>query len=699
MLPRRWLASHLSARTVLLIAGSGALLLLCLLLVPLLIRLAPAPGPLPVEILKTPPLSPVSTGPPVAPDAPLGEIPPPQPEGDDRWEDQWVEAVAPQAPVLSPSEIATPTSAPQSRRVADAPPDALEPEELVRPGLDSHTPPRSVESRRSLAERFGGSARTETAVDLGLAWLAAHQSLDGAWRRSEFLQRCPVDDVCGNGPRTRLDASLDVGLTGLVLLSFTGAGFTDREGPYQPHVAAAVETLLAAQAPDGGFSPDEAMAGYNDSLATFALSELYSLTRDPRLEAPLRRAVDRLARSQQLLGGWDYRPRAESGRNDTSISAWCVQALQAAAAAGIPVPRTALIRAALHFSRATEADGRVWYADQGNGFRLDPASLKPVYRYGAAMTAAGLTCGELLGCALESDVIRRQRALLLAEPPSAAAFRGRDATGLHSEYYWYYGTVAMFQAGGEHWERWNAALRDAILPLQDREQTPGGRRRHRYGSWQPYGANWGKWGRMGGRVYTTAISVLTLETYYRHTPAYLQNPAVLTASDWCEFLEATDARQRRLAVDTLARMRLEIGEPPLAALLDSGEPQTAFAAAAALAQLGSPVGRRQLELAAERGAAVDSATLRQALDRCRELAARPAPAGTVRRYDTAQRLATLDLEGAYFGLVVEIRRTGERIAEMRVIRRFSGRPVVVAELVDADADQAPKAGDEVVARP
>lgn len=699
MLPRRWFASHLSARTVLLVAGSGALLLLCLVLVPLLIRPAFVPSPLPAEILQTPPVAPMSVAPSASWDALLDEAASRPAAGDERWEDQWIEAAAPEAPAAEVPEAKAAASTPAIPPIAQGPPDTLEPEVLVRPDVEPRLPSRSVESRRSLAERFGGGARTETAVDLGLAWLAAHQSPDGAWRRSEFLQRCPVDDVCGNGPRTRLDVSLDVGLTGLVLLAFTGAGFTDREGPYQPHVAAAVESLLAAQALDGGFSRDEAMSGYNDSLATFALAELYSLTRDPRLEAPLRRAVDRLAQSQQVLGGWDYLPRADSGRNDTSITAWCVQALQAAAAAGIPVPRPALIRAALHFSRATQADGRVWYADQGNGFRLDPASLRPVYRYGPAMTAAGLMCGELLGLALESDLIRRQRALLLAEPPSVAAFRGRDATGLHSEYYWYYGTVAMFQAGGEHWERWNAALRDAILPLQDREQTPGGRKRHRYGSWQPYGANWGKWGRMGGRVYATAISVLTLETYYRHTPAYLRSPAVLTAPDWCEFLEATDARQRRQAVDTLARMRLEIGEPPLAALLDSGEPQTVFAAAAALAQLGSPLGRRQLEQAAERGVAVDSAALRQALDRCRDLAARPVAAGKVRRYDAEQRLATLDLDGAYFGLAVEIRRTGERIAGMRVIRRFSGRTVVVAELVEAAAEREPAAGDEVVARP
>ena len=33
-------------------------------------------------------------------------------------------------------------------------------------------------------------------------------------------------------------------------------------------------------------------------------------------------------------------------------------------------------------------------------------------------------------------------------------------------YYWYYGTLAMFQMGGEHWERWNKNLKTAVIDNQ-----------------------------------------------------------------------------------------------------------------------------------------------------------------------------------------------------------------------------------------
>jgi hypothetical protein len=63
----------------------------------------------------------------------------------------------------------------------------------------------------------------------------------------------------------------------------------------------------------------------------------------------------------------------------------------------------------------------------------------------------------------------------------------------------------MFRAGGEAWKRWNAVVRDTIVKLQRHEACPRG-------SWDPDG----KWGHEGGRIYATALAVLTLEVYYRY---------------------------------------------------------------------------------------------------------------------------------------------------------------------------------------
>jgi hypothetical protein len=558
---------------------------------------------------------------------------------------------------------------------------------------------RSAAVRRQRVQQFGGTAQTESAVELGLAWLAAHQSPDGLWDRLAYQNQCPANDRCPGPARRRTEYSLKAGLTGLSLLAFLGAAYTDRDGPYQQTVGRAVAALLTLQQPDGGFCVTEDMAGYNNSLATFALAEFYAMTRDPRLRDPLQRAVTRLVLTQQELGGWDYVPRRDSGRNDTSITAWAVQALQTCAAAGIAVPHHTLVNAALHFTRATEDDGRVWYADTGTGVELKPDALQVVYRYGPAMTAAGLTCEQLLGWRIESPNCRRQRALLLSQLPSSALARGRDPTQLHNEYYWYYGTVAMFQTGGESWERWNARLRDTLLPLQDRRSKPGGGKRHSYGSWAPYGPHWGKWGRMGGRVYTTAICTLTLEIYYRHTPAYLQDHLLLTAGDWQRRVEEARPRTRRLMVKCLRDMRLEVAEPVLVELLNDRNRSVALAAAEALTSLDSPLGLLRLAEARPKLPRSERISIEPILRRAQEIASLAPVTGKVRTFEATLRLATLELPRAYVGMQVVIRRDQQEVARLRVIRRYTGRQVVLAELVDELSGEPPRAGDPVTSLP
>lgn len=547
-------------------------------------------------------------------------------------------------------------------------------------------------------QQFGGTARTEDAVEAGLAWLAAHQDADGNWDRFEFGRHCPPDDRCPGMAVRRQGHSLRPGLTGLTLLAFLGAGYTDREGPYKETVARAVDALLRAQSSSGGFGSAETMAGYNDALATFALAEYHALARDPRVVAPLQRAVTRLVLSQQELGGWDYLPHPDRGRNDTSITAWAVQALHACVAAGVHVPRRTLVKAALHFERATEPDGRVRYSDAGTGFEIDETTLQPVYRYGPAMTAAGQTCEQLLGWRFDSGPVLRQQALLSGQFPSATLLQGRDPTQLHSYYYWYYGTIARFQAGGEQWERWNARLRDAILPIQDRRTSVSGRKPHTYGSWLAFGPHWGKWGRMGGRVYSTALCVLTLEIYYRHTPAYLEDHSVLNSDDWLAFLKEADPRDRRRALQALRQMRLEVAEPVLVELLQDGDRSLARAAAVALTTLDSPLGRPLLEELDEAVPVWEREIATRALQRANAIEALPAARGTVRIFDAERGLATLELPRSYVGMVVDVHGRGQFVAQFRVVKRFSGRDIVVAALVGDKQGPSPKRGDAVISR-
>ena len=82
-------------------------------------------------------------------------------------------------------------------------------------------------------------------------------------------------------------------------------------------------------------------------------------------------------------------------------------------------------------------------------------------------------------------------------------------------YYWYYGTLALFQfdgPDGKLWNQWEEALKDALGKHQ-KLRADG----CTDGSWEPAVD---RWGYAGGRVYATAINALTLEVYYRYANVF-----------------------------------------------------------------------------------------------------------------------------------------------------------------------------------
>jgi hypothetical protein len=103
-------------------------------------------------------------------------------------------------------------------------------------------------------------------------------------------------------------------------------------------------------------------------------------------------------------------------------------------------------------------------------------------------------------------MIRKGARLCLEKPP---VWRPDD--GSIDMYYWYYGTLAMFQVGGPAWRDWNVALEKAVIATQHGKGS--GRRE---GSWDPIGA----WGDDGGRVYATAVMAMCLEVHYRYDKVF-----------------------------------------------------------------------------------------------------------------------------------------------------------------------------------
>lgn len=71
---------------------------------------------------------------------------------------------------------------------------------------------------------------------------------------------------------------------------------------------------------------------------------------------------------------------------------------------------------------------------------------------------------------------------------------------------WLLGALAAYQTGGRTWAQWSAAIQTGLLPQQRDDGSFAG-------SWDPLGPR----GRRLGRVGSTALMTLTLQTYHRYT--------------------------------------------------------------------------------------------------------------------------------------------------------------------------------------
>lgn len=553
---------------------------------------------------------------------------------------------------------------------------------------------RGRAAKKKALHEFGGTRKTEQAVADGLAWLAAHQQSDGMWNRTGFQRECPPGDRCSQPAIDFESRDANVGLTALVTLAYLGAGYTHEDGKYAQCLSRAFSYILAQQTSTGSFSGGSGYQMYCDAICTIAIAECYGLTKDDVLRHPLERAIKHLARAQQPEGGWDYTDRL-THRNDTSITGWCVMAIKSAQAAGIDVPLETRLNVIRHFDRATEPDGRVWYADKRDNPKRRKGRLLIKRRYGPAMTAVGLFTRSVLGFRMDDRFARRQIDRLLTDLPDLEKFQDPKGDGLHSEYYWYYGSLALFHIGGDPWKQWNRALRNTVLEYQERPTTPKGRRKHSYGSWPAYGRGWGKWGRTGGRIYSTAINTLTLEVYYRYLPAYLAPRGIIAPNEIRDLIEKAGPDEQPALLQLAARFHPDIAEPILLDLLQSVSARIRLEAAIELANIGSPAGQSILEAAKEDAKPKLARRIRDA--RSRIVVVAP---GTEYGKVTAVRAKAKMLlfetsdKHVFYGQRIRIVRDGKTIGAAVVNRRFTGYHAAAAR-IDSMTTEI-REGDQVV---
>lgn len=335
---------------------------------------------------------------------------------------------------------------------------------------------RDGNARGELASKRGGNEASESAVESGLKWIAAHQLENGSWRLNhQHGGQCKGQ--CGNpGSKESTTAA-----TGLALMSFLGAGYTHQNGQYQKQVADGLDYLVGKMRHTkfGGSLEEGSM--YAHGIATIALAEAYAMTGDTSLHEPVAAAVKFIESAQHSAGGWRYSP-GEPG--DMTVTGWQIMALKSAQL------------------RDINASPETW--EKASGF-VDSLGSSGLGMYGyqqpdenPTMTAIGLLSQMYMGWPREKEALSDGMDLLIKTGPSK-----------HDLYFNYYGTLVLHHTSAKEWPAWNSQLRDYLVQTQSRQG-------HQAGSWFFKD----KHGSAGGRLYSTAMAVMILEVYYRYMPLY-----------------------------------------------------------------------------------------------------------------------------------------------------------------------------------
>lgn len=412
---------------------------------------------------------------------------------------------------------------------------------------------RDVGARRATTLSASEREAAERALLQGLRWLVRHQNPDGSWSACTLKDRCDVAAPCFD-PREDYRALYDEGATALAVLAFLEAGYTNesKQALVDPVrgtrvklgevVKNALMWLVKRQHADGQFTKDKACL-YNEALCTFALAEALRLTGNRYWKEPAQKGVRFVEHAQRTspdgkgLWGWRYQsledvqarlantsPEArerELHDADTSITTWCVRALDAAHRAGLAVTPESLDGARAFLRWVSTDDGRAGYIDpRGAGatvtgkndhFEYHPAVMSALAMIGRSAEPTASTDGwfELAAKQLLGDLPEIPRSIAPATPAESGA-KGPS----NDYYYWHQGTLALRGHAERTHDaravtRWNQAVVEAVLALQAHDPSSC-----RDGGW----VRGDRWGYAAGPIYSTAMNALTLDLVLGFSP-------------------------------------------------------------------------------------------------------------------------------------------------------------------------------------
>ena len=327
---------------------------------------------------------------------------------------------------------------------------------------------------------------TKRSVYLALNWLKDHQRSDGSWE--------------GKG-RDSVLAS-----TGLATLSFLANGFTPDHSQYGATVEKAMRYLVAEQGKDGLWGRE-----YSHAICTYALAEGYAMTHIYQLREALNLAVPHITnglnirqvartgsmrpvrgldqpRAREVAAGlWDYKYKTDSGRFDTSVSGWQIQALKAVKMTNINDPQLdRALQLASNGLKSLQAErsGKIGYTSTGDG--------------SAWMTGVGALSLMMTGDRTSPELERA----FAAVANETCVFATAKPSSLYG---WYYLTQVKFHEQGSAWSSWRGQFVREYARNQERD-----------GSWKsPSGGEGHGNENQYGRAYTTSLGVLTMSVFYR----------------------------------------------------------------------------------------------------------------------------------------------------------------------------------------
>lgn len=364
--------------------------------------------------------------------------------------------------------------------------------------------------------RGGGGRPHDDRVRAGLEWLKDHQNPEGFWSAAEFAEDTTRTGADRSANDDGGDQEMDVYVTGLALLAFAGSGYDHKDGDYRATVRSGLLYLRKIQDADGFFGDkqnNEAFLAH--AAATAALAELYGLSGDLVLKPIIDSACTLIALAQHPDSGWSE--ELLGNEPDLLNTTWALFALKAAETAGVQSGFAQAKAGANKFLTAMHRGPDSTGAHQVSFSRL----VEDCDRAGKAKHAGvhleeALWCWSAQATGLKTNGALTHFATAMVEQANLPAWEATDAGSRIDLRYWQWGSLFLYQCGGDHWKLWEKAMSAALLDHQrgytsaDKGKTSANLQEH--GSWDAADP----WSSAYGRVYSTAISSLSLQVSERY---------------------------------------------------------------------------------------------------------------------------------------------------------------------------------------